>query len=128
MKKVTIKVKGTTHDLKFGYASMRKLGDLLAIDTYDGTAQKIATVIESLAAQEKKGGQLPFEVLDVLGQMVVSAVSSDDVDFNKDDVVDVIFEDMAIIKPIVEAWAASMPKPKPEPAPQKKRKAQTQTR
>lgn len=125
--KTTIKIKGKDVPLNFGYASQRRLGDFLGEDTYDGTAKKVAEALMGLADQEKEGGSLPFEVLDTLGFMILSA-AGEDPGFTKDDAVDSMFDDMESMKVFVEAWADSMPKPKKGPTGQKKttaRKART---
>lgn len=117
--KTTIKIKGKNVPLHFGYASQRRLGAFLGEDTYDGTAKKVADALMGLADQERSGGSLPFEVLDTLGFMVLSA-AGEDPGFTKDDAVDSMFEDMDGMKVFVEAWAESMPKAKNDAGVQKK--------
>lgn len=120
MGKLSLKIGAKAYPLQFGYASMRRLGELLSIETYDGTAQKIAKVFEALAKQEKEGEMLPFEVLDVLGAMLLSAIDGDDVPKHAE-LVDVALTSPEKLGPIMMAWADSMPKPKKTAAPQKKR-------
>lgn len=122
MKNVKITVKGKQVPLSFGYGSQKRLGDFLGQDTYDGTAQKVAAAIQALADQEKENGKLPFDILDTLGFMILAAAGND-ADFEMDDAVDAIFQDMEKVKDVVEAWADSMPKPKKGAEPQKKRTA-----
>lgn len=121
--KTTIKIKGKNVPLNFGYASQKRLGGFLGIDTYDGTAKKVAEALLGLADQEKKGGSLPFDVLDTLGFMILSA-AGEDPKFTKDDAVDSMFDDMEKMKVFVQAWADSMPKAKNAPVQQKKTGAQ----
>jgi len=115
-------IKGKQVPLSFGYGSQKRLGDFLGEDTYDGTAQKISSIINSLADKEKEGGKLSFDILDTLGYMVLAAAGNG-AGFEMEDAVDAILNDMDKVKEIVEAWADDIPVSKNENSSQKKRTA-----
>jgi len=122
MKNVKMTIKGKQVPLSFGYGSQKRLGDFLGEDTYDGTAQKISSIINSLADKEKEGGKLSFDILDTLGYMVLAAAGNG-AGFEMEDAVDAILNDMDKVKEIVEAWADDIPVSKNENSSQKKRTA-----
>lgn len=113
-KQIKISVNGTSYPMHFGYGANRRLGSYLGIDSYDGTVQKVIDVINQMSTQEKDGGKLPFETMDAIGYMVVSAIPKD-AELEMEDVVDVLFQDMELIKKIFDAWADAMPRTKVVP-------------
>lgn len=114
-------INGNEYFLKFGYGAFRVLGRIWKINTLEATGEKIAKAFSKI---DKKGGSFGFEQMDVLSDMIYSAIICNDPSvknkINQDDIASEILRQPSELTAIIELYMNSInsmlsPQGKPQP-------------
>lgn len=106
---VNIEINSVTYPLKFGYGALKQLGKSWGLND-------LQDVFLSLGKLGDLGkGKLGFESMDMLGDITLAGILSQDptVDLDRDQVVQVFLHSPEKMAAIMQEFAASLPKQEP---------------
>ena len=125
-----IHINGKDYQLKFGYGAFRVLGQIWKVATLEATGEKIANAFKGL--DSKKQGAFGYEQMDVLSEMIYSAIIAYDptakTEIDTNDVATQVLRNPNELTQIIELYMASissMLAPQGKPQPQARKKRQT---
>lgn len=104
-----INIDGKDYFLKFGYGAFRVLGKIWKVETLEATGEKISKAFKNI---DKKNGGFGFEQLDVLSDMIFSAIicKNPEVEniLNRDDIATEILKKPQELTLVIELYMSSI--------------------
>lgn len=108
MKTIKIKIEDESYPIKFGYGSLRLLGEYWGVKGFQEVGEKVNSLIP-----KTDGEDISFEMMSGIGAIVKAGITNaakEDVAVSVDEIVDALFENMSVITTVFELFVESMPK------------------
>lgn len=118
MNQKTLHINGKDYAVKFGFKANRILADKWNLTSITQVSKKL---FSGFKAKAKSDPELTFEQYELFAELVIAGIHSLDpkVKLLKDDVLDVIFQDVGKFQEMMKLYTDSMPKAPKTPEPSK---------